>query len=79
LGFLILPKAQEISCPEWKHALLATTAVRRILTRGELYLRGENIALGYRNNEKATRETFVEGGWLRTGDRFKVDKDGNFL
>jgi long-subunit acyl-CoA synthetase (AMP-forming) len=45
---------------------------------GELYLRGENIALGYRNNEKATRETFVEGGWLRTGDRFKVDKDGNF-
>jgi long-subunit acyl-CoA synthetase (AMP-forming) len=46
---------------------------------GELYLRGPNIALGYWNNEKATRETFVKDGWLRTGDRFKVDKDGNFL
>lgn len=46
---------------------------------GEMYLRGRNIALGYWNNETATRETFVEGGWLRTGDRFKVDKDGNFL
>jgi long-subunit acyl-CoA synthetase (AMP-forming) len=46
---------------------------------GELYLRGGNIVLGYWNNEKATKETFMEGGWLRTGDRFKVDKDGNFL
>ena len=46
---------------------------------GELYLRGGNIVSGYWNNEKASRETFVEGGWLRTGDRFKVDKDGNFL
>ena len=46
---------------------------------GELYLRGKNVALGYWDNEKATRETFVEDGWLRTGDGFKVDKDGNFL
>jgi long-subunit acyl-CoA synthetase (AMP-forming) len=46
---------------------------------GEIYLRGGNIAMGYWKNEKATRETFLEGGWLRTGDRFKVDKDGNFL
>jgi long-subunit acyl-CoA synthetase (AMP-forming) len=46
---------------------------------GELYLRGRNVAMGYYNNEKATRETFMEDGWLRTGDRFKADKDGNFL
>jgi long-subunit acyl-CoA synthetase (AMP-forming) len=46
---------------------------------GEMYLRGRNIALGYWNNETATKEIFVEDGWLKTGDRFKVDKDGNFL
>jgi acyl-CoA synthetase (AMP-forming)/AMP-acid ligase II len=46
---------------------------------GEMYLRGGNIAMGYWNNEQATRETFVEDRWLRTGDRFRVDKDGNFL
>lgn len=47
---------------------------------GELWLRGGFVALGYWNNEKATNETFVEGGqWLRTGDNFRVDQDGIFL
>ncbi|PFH48611.1 hypothetical protein AMATHDRAFT_149489 [Amanita thiersii Skay4041] len=45
---------------------------------GELWLKGPNIALGYWNNEKANRETFVDG-WLHTGDRFRVDKDGYFF
>lgn len=45
---------------------------------GELLLSGGNIALGYWNNEKANRETFVDG-WLRTGDRFRVDDEGYLL
>lgn len=45
---------------------------------GELWLKGENVVPGYWRNEKATRETFVDG-WLRTGDRFRVDEDGQFL
>lgn len=45
---------------------------------GEIWLRGGNIALGYFRNEKATKETFVNG-WLRTGDRFSVDEDQNLL
>lgn len=45
---------------------------------GELYLKGGNIAMGYWNNEKATREAFVDG-WLRTGDKFRVDEEGYFL
>ena len=45
---------------------------------GELILRGPTIALGYWNNEKATKETFKDG-WLYTGDRFYVDKQGRFL
>ncbi len=42
---------------------------------GELYVRGGGLSPGYFNNEKATRETFVDG-WLHTGDTLKADKDG---
>ncbi|KAJ7285273.1 hypothetical protein C8J57DRAFT_1498107 [Mycena rebaudengoi] len=42
---------------------------------GELYLRGDNVSPGYWNNEAATEATFVNG-WLRTGDFFRVDKNG---
>ena len=45
---------------------------------GELWIRAGNVALGYYGNEKATRETFVNG-WLRTGDHFKIDRDGFLL
>ena len=44
---------------------------------GELWLRGGNVAMGYYNDEKATRETFVNG-WVRTGDQLKVDATGTF-
>ncbi|KAI9058427.1 acetyl-CoA synthetase-like protein [Trametes sanguinea] len=45
---------------------------------GELWLLGENIALGYWRNEKATKETFVDG-WLHTGDKFRIDEDQHFF
>ncbi|KAJ3222756.1 hypothetical protein HK099_001971 [Clydaea vesicula] len=44
---------------------------------GELWLRGPNVMLGYLNNDKATKETIVDG-WLHTGDIAKVDENGNF-
>lgn len=44
---------------------------------GELWLRATNVALGYWNNPKANRETFING-WLKTGDRFRLDEEGNF-
>ena len=44
---------------------------------GELWLRGNNVSLGYWNNPKATSETFVDG-WLRTGDKFRIDEKENF-
>lgn len=46
---------------------------------GELLVRGGNIALGYWRNARASAETFLPGGWLRSGDIFRVDEHGNFL
>ncbi|KAK0204602.1 hypothetical protein DFS33DRAFT_1373337 [Desarmillaria ectypa] len=45
---------------------------------GELYIKSHNVSPGYWNNEKATREAF-DNGWLRTGDKFTIDKDGYFF
>jgi long-subunit acyl-CoA synthetase (AMP-forming) len=45
---------------------------------GELLLRGALVSLGYKGNEKATRETFVDG-WLHTGDQLRIDEDGALL
>ena len=34
--------------------------------------------IGYWNNPVATKEAFLPNGWLRTGDRFRLDKKGSF-
>ena len=36
--------------------------------RGEIYVRGPNICLGYWRNEQATQDTFDSDGFLKTGD-----------
>lgn len=42
---------------------------------GELVVKGQNVMLGYFNDEKATKEV-MEDGWFRTGDLAKIDEDG---
>ncbi len=45
----------------------------------ELWVQGDNVMMGYWNNEKATAETLVNddsGRWLRTGDRAAIDEAG---
>ncbi len=45
---------------------------------GELWVRGKNIMLRYHNNEKATKETVNQDGWLMTGDVCIRSGDGHF-
>jgi len=43
---------------------------------GEVFARGQNVMLGYFNNEEATNEA-MQDRWLKTGDLGKLDKEGN--
>jgi long-chain acyl-CoA synthetase len=43
---------------------------------GEIVATGPNIMQGYYKNEEVTRKTFTADGWLITGDRGYLDKDG---
>ncbi len=43
---------------------------------GEVQVKGDNVFLGYYKNEEATKASFTEDGWFKTGDMGVVDKDG---
>ena len=43
---------------------------------GEIQIKGDNVFLGYYKNEKATKESFTEDGWFKTGDMGVIDEDG---
>ncbi len=45
---------------------------------GEVFARGQNVMLGYFNNEEAT-EAVLQDRWLKTGDLGKLDEDGNLF
>lgn len=43
---------------------------------GEIQVKGENVMLGYYNNEAENQKAFTEDGWYRTGDVGYMDADG---
>lgn len=44
--------------------------------RGELLIRGAGVFRGYWNRPDANAETFLDGGWMRTGDVAYLDAEG---
>lgn len=44
--------------------------------KGEAVLRGPNVFQGYFKNPEATRESWTEDGWLKTGDYVMVQPNG---
>ena len=44
--------------------------------RGEAWIRGPQVMLGYWGQEQATRDSITEDGWFKTGDYVEVSDDG---
>ncbi|PQE05573.1 putative phenylacetyl- ligase protein [Rutstroemia sp. NJR-2017a BBW] len=67
--------------PEFKAKLMSIdgTEVTGYNQPGELVVQSKSVVLGYLNNEKANKETFIEdmdgnGRWMRTGDEAEIRK-----
>jgi acyl-CoA synthetase (AMP-forming)/AMP-acid ligase II/acyl carrier protein len=45
---------------------------------GEVVIRGHNVTRGYENNPEANLKSFT-GGWFRTGDQGRFDRDGDLF
>ena len=43
---------------------------------GEIQAKGDNVMMGYYQNDEANAAAFTEDGWYRTGDMGYMDKDG---
>ncbi len=64
--------------PETVGKPLRNTQVR-IAEDGEIQVKGGQVFTGYFKNEAATKETFTEDGWFRTGDAGFFNENGHLV
>ncbi|MCX7600896.1 MAG: AMP-binding protein [Meiothermus sp.] len=64
--------------PETVGKPLRNTQVR-IAEDGEIQVKGAQVFSGYFKNEAATRESFTEDGWFRTGDAGFFNENGHLV
>jgi len=64
--------------PETVGKPLPKTQVR-IAEDGEIQVKGGQVFAGYFKNEAATRESFTEDGWFRTGDAGFFNENGHLV
>lgn len=86
-GYGMTECAPLICYTPWQHSPIGSCgrAVDRIQLRvdskdpqhvaGELWVKGDNVMLGYYKNEQATAAV-MKDGWMNTGDLATIDKDG---
>ena len=74
VGWTVSNAASKIVDPETRDEI--DPPAEGLSATGELWFKGPNVMAGYLGNEKATKETIDDGGWLHTGDLAQVDADG---
>ncbi|KIJ47857.1 hypothetical protein M422DRAFT_777999 [Sphaerobolus stellatus SS14] len=81
------PVTQKVGTPGSAGQLVSGTVAKvvkedgnlaKVGESGELYIKGEQVALGYYKNEAATKEVFVDG-WVRTGDIALFQANGDMF
>ncbi len=68
-GFVGIPAGPEVCIMDDNGNILKQGNV------GEICIKGDNVTLGYENNDDANKTSFTNG-WFRTGDQGYFDNDG---